>query len=510
MNSESSSSLFQMGNGLWIFFILYSLILLAIGWLGRRASSSEASLSDFYLSARSMSFWVLLPTLYATQYSGNTLVGFAAKAYRGGFTTLVIVTFMMGVVGFYLLYAPRLFALSRRYQFITTADYIQHRFGNRLLSTLVAISGIVAMANFIISNLKAIGVMTSAATGGHTPAWVGICFFALVILIYETLGGLRSVAWTDVIQGAVLFLGCLAIFAAVVYQAGGVGSMLKDIHQAVPTFWEIPSSSQQVEWWSTLMIISIGISLYPHAVQRIYAARSAVALKRAFQVMVYLPLFTTLLMLAVGWIGRTRFPSLSDGESESITLKLLTTLAFELPSIQLIVFIFLAAVFSAIMSTVDSALLSISSMLTQDLYRAVRPKTSESRLTRFGTYSSFTVMVICVLLSISINQSIYKIIEVKLELLAQIAPAVFLGLYWKSLRAGPVLWGFLAGIGVSLYFVLGSQFLPWAAIPKRPMGIHAGLLALIVNLLVVIGLQLLSRPRPQVQRKKKAFTTSEA
>ncbi|MCD8534835.1 MAG: sodium:solute symporter family protein [Verrucomicrobia bacterium] len=510
MNSESASSLFQVGNGLWFFFILYSLILLGIGWLGNRASSSEASLSDFYLSARSMSFWVLLPTLYATQYSGNTLVGFAAKAYRGGFSTLVVVTFMMGVVGFYLLYAPRLFALSRRYEFITTADYIQHRFGNRLLSTSVAVSGIVAMANFIISNLKAIGVMTSAATGGQTPAWVGICFFALVILIYETLGGLRSVAWTDVIQGFVLFLGCIAIFAAVIYEAGGVGSVLKDIHQAAPSFWEVPSASQQVEWWSTLMIISIGIALYPHAVQRIYAARSASALKNAFQVMVYLPLFTTLLMLSVGWIGRTRFPALSDGESEGITLKLLTTLATELPSIQWIVFIFLAAVFSAIMSTVDSALLSISSMLTQDLYRVARPKTPESILTRFGTCSSFVVMIICVLFSIFINQSIYKMIEIKLELLAQIAPAVFLGLYWKSLRAGPVLWGFVAGIGISLYFVLGSQILPWAAIPTKPMGIHAGLLALGVNLLLVIGLQLFSSSNKQSHSKKKPFSTSEA
>jgi Na+/proline symporter len=308
----------------------------------------------------------------------------------------------------------------------------------------------------------------------------------------------------------VLFLGCIAIFAAVIYEAGGVGSMLKYIHQAVPTFWEVPSASQQVEWWSTLMIISIGISLYTHAVQRIYAARSASALKNAFQVMVYLPLFTTLLMLSVGWIGRTRFPSLSDGESEGITLKLLTTLATELPSIQWIVFIFLAAVFSAIMSTVDSALLSISSMLTQDLYRAARPKTPESILTRFGTCSSFVVMIICVLFSIFINQSIYKIIEIKLELLAQIAPAVFLGLYWKSLRSGPVLWGFVAGIGISLYFVLGSQILPWAAIPTKPMGIHAGLLALGVNLLLVIVLQLFSSSNKQAHSKKKPFSTSEA
>jgi SSS family solute:Na+ symporter/sodium/pantothenate symporter len=500
MNSRLLPAAIQAGNGIWLFFVIYCAFLLGIGWLGRRARTAEGSLSDFYLSARSMSLWVLLPTLYATQYSGNTLVGFAAKAYRDGFTLLVCVTFMMGVVAMYLLYAPRLFALSRRHDFITTADYVHWRFGNRWLTTLVSISGIVAMANFIISNLKAIGVMTEAATAGQTPAWVGICFFAVIILIYETMGGLRSVAWTDVIQGLVLFAGCIVIFIAVILQAGGVGSMIQQIREAAPQFWDPPSLPQQIEWFSTLLIISVGIALYPHAVQRIYAARSSQALKKAFQIMVYLPLFTTLLMLSVGWIGRTRFPFLDASASESITMDLLAAIALEVPAIQWVVFLFLAAVFSAIMSTIDSALLSISSMITQDLYRPVRPDLPEKNLTRFGKYSSFAVMAAAVLFSIFINKSIYKIIEIKLELLAQIAPAVLMGLYWRNLRAAPILWGLVIGLAVSLFFVLGSMFLPDGLIPRKPLGIHAGLLGLIINLVLVILIQILGRNRGATNR----------
>ena len=54
----------------------YILTLLGIGWLGRKAQK-EKSLADFYLAGRGMGFFVLFLTLYATQYSGNTLVGFA-------------------------------------------------------------------------------------------------------------------------------------------------------------------------------------------------------------------------------------------------------------------------------------------------------------------------------------------------------------------------------------------------------------------------------------------------
>lgn len=491
----------EMGNKVWAFFIIYAIFLVFIGWLGKRASTGSGSMSDFYLNARSMSLWVLLPTLYATQYSGNTLIGFAAKAYRSGFTLLYCVTFMMGVIGIYLIYAPKLYSLSRINKFITTGDFVHWRFKNRMLTTLVAISGIVAMANFIISNLKAIGVMTETATNGQTPAWIGICFFALIILIYEMLGGLRSVAWTDVIQGVILFLGCIVIFFTVIVDSGGITGVIENVKTAAPQYWQPPTGSDLVGWWSTIIVISIGIALYPHAIQRIYAARSAKSLKIAFQAMVYLPLFTTLLMISVGWIGRTRFPELSKEASEGITLEFLTALAVQIPSVQIVILLFMAAVFSAIMSTVDSALLSISSMITQDLYRPVNSKMPEKKLTRLGKFASFLVMLIVVVITIFLESSIYQIIEIKLELLVQIAPAVILGLHWKSLRSEPILAGLVVGLVVSLFFVLGSMYAK-DLIPRKPMNLHAGLIGFFANVFVILILHSILGPLKEIGKDR--------
>ncbi len=476
------------GNKVWAFFIVYAALLIFIGWLGKRASSGSDSMSDFYLNARSMSLWVLLPTLYATQYSGNTLIGFAAKAYRSGFTLLYCVTFMMGVIGVYLIYAPKLYSLSRKFKFITTGDFVHWRFQSRTLTTLVAFSGIVAMANFIISNLKAIGVMTETATNGQTPAWVGICFFALIILIYEMLGGLRSVAWTDVIQGVILFLGCIVIFFTIVGDLGGITGVIDNLKSSAPQYWQPPSGGDLVGWWSTVVVITIGIALYPHAIQRIYAARSAKSLKVAFQAMVYLPLFTTLLMISVGWIGRTKFPELSKEASEGITLEFLSALAAQVPSVEIVILLFMAAVFSAIMSTVDSALLSISSMITQDLYRPLNPGKDEKSLTQLGKFASFLVIAIVVIITIFLESSIYQIIEIKLELLVQIAPALILGLHWKSLRSQPVLTGLIVGLSVSLFFVLGSMIAK-DVIPRKPLNLHAGLIGFFANVTVILIMQ---------------------
>lgn len=466
---------------------VYLTLLVVLGWLGKKAQR-EKSLSDFYLGGRTLGFLVLLTTLYATQYSGNTLIGFAAKAYREGFTFLVSVTFMMGIIAVYLIYAPRLHLLSRRHQFITLSDFIQQRFRFRLFSVLVAISGIIAMGNYITSNLKAIGYAVNVSTGGEISIAQGIIFTAIIIVIYETLGGLRSVAWTDVVQGVILLAGCLVIFAVVMIHFHGFSGLTQAVREARPDFWQAPGWSDCALWFSTLMVISLGIAIYPHAIQRIYAAENPRTLRRAFQVMVFLPLFTTLFMIMVGIVGTSQFPELDQTGSEEITLLMLQKVASNAPAASVVILLFLCAVFAAIMSTIDSALLSISAMITQDLYRPLRPAADQRHLTFVGKLVSWIIMIGVVAAAIYAPQTIWRLIEIKLELLMQIAPALLLGLHWRGMKTQAAFWGFVAGTLVTLCFLVGNILN--ASIPAKPLGVHAGLLGLGLNVLVLALLQL--------------------
>ena len=81
------------GPGGLAFIALYLLSLLALGWWGRNARQSD-TLQDFYLAGPGVGFAVLLLTLYATQWSGNTLFGYTGKAYKEGFSWLVSLHFM--------------------------------------------------------------------------------------------------------------------------------------------------------------------------------------------------------------------------------------------------------------------------------------------------------------------------------------------------------------------------------------------------------------------------------
>ena len=465
--------------------VLYAFGLLVVGWLGHKARR-EQSLADFYLAGHSIGLVTLFLTLYATQYSGSTLVGFAANAYRQGFTFLVSVTFMMGIVGVYGLFAPRLhgFALNRGY--ITPGDYIQDRYRSTGLTLLLNLIFVITLANYILANLKAVGHVVEVVSGGIVPFGVSIMILSVIMVVYESLGGMRSVAWTDVIQGLILLAGCILIFTALGYRYGGFVHLFERLQELRPDFWEPPGIREKLSWLSILIMVSFGAAVYPQALQRIYAARDARTLRRSFQLLLVMPLMTTLFVLIIGITGVVQFPSLDRVGSEQITLLLLTDLANAIPGLRLLLVLFVAAVMAAIMSTVDSALLTISSIFAQDLYRPLRPNTSQAHLTYVGKLFSWVLMAIMALLAIYLPQTIWKLTVFKLELLVQASPAIILGVRSWRPQSLALIGGVIAGVVVTVALKYGADF--GLELSGNPLGLHAGLWGLLANVGVLIGL----------------------
>ncbi|GAX59629.1 sodium solute symporter family protein [Candidatus Scalindua japonica] len=465
-----------------VFMSAYLVSLLLIGIAGRLARK-EDSLADFYLSGRGMGLFVLFLTLYATQYSGNTLIGMAGKSYRQGYTFLVSVTFMMSVIGAYLIYAPKLHRLSKKQKYITIGDYIEHRYGSPVLTTFITIVCIITVGSYILTNLKAIGYIVEATTGGRVTFVQGIITLSLIMVIYETLGGMRSVAWTDAIQGILLIAGCLFIFCGIEYQYGGISAVAEKLISSHSDMWHPPDFAQKRIWLSTIIIIFFGISIYPQAIQRIYAAKDAKTLKRSFQIMIFMPFVTTFFLVIAGMVGMNRFPGLDKRGSEEITMLLLNDMAMYIPGAKYFIILFLSAAVAAIMSTVDSALLAISSLFTQDIYRRIWPTASQSHLTGTGKIFSWSIMACMAYFATSLPQTIWRLTEMKLEVLCQVAPAIFLGLHFKSIRGITILGGLSIGISVTL-FIMFSENMGVPIVPK-PWGIHAGVWGLIANFLIV-------------------------
>ena len=110
---------------------------------------------------------MLLLTLYASQYSGNSLFGFTGMTYRIGYAWVMSVHFMIAIVIFYQLIAVRLFRLCRDRGYITPVDFIQDRFQNKAISLIAAIVMIVALSNFLLAQLMAMGRAMQGLAGAH-------------------------------------------------------------------------------------------------------------------------------------------------------------------------------------------------------------------------------------------------------------------------------------------------------------------------------------------------------
>ncbi|WP_299004032.1 sodium:solute symporter [uncultured Shewanella sp.] len=459
-----------------IFLILYLISLIGIGILGKQ-KSKENTLNDFYLGGKSFGIGILFLTLYATQYSGNNLIGFAGSAYRSGWFFLVGMTLMLSVIGGYMLYAPKLFRLSQKNNFITVGDYIAYRYDNKCLTTLIVIICLTVLAGYILSNLKAIGYIMDYATGGQISFAQGIISMALIMVIYETLGGMRSVAWTDAIQGILLLVSILIIFSVIWAQYGSVLDNQTLLEKSKAQFFRSPDISDIKQWISTLILVCFGAAVYPQAIQRIYAAKSKKILQRSLQLMLIMPFLTTLPIIIIAIIGAAHFPNLDKVTSDEIVLLMLSKLN-HIAGMQYVITLFVAAAIAAIMSTVDSAMLAIASLFTQDIYQVYRPKTSQRKLIYMGKVFTWILIAVMAALAIYVPVTLWWLIQLKLEILCQIAPAVMLGLHLKQLKASSVLWGIIIGVGFTLVYMFTPSL-------SQPFGFPAGVVGLMLNAIVV-------------------------
>ncbi|MYK88017.1 MAG: sodium:solute symporter family protein, partial [Acidobacteria bacterium] len=149
---------------------LYLLVLISVGYATRRRGA-RTSLGDFYLAGRNLGGFVLLLTLYATQYSGNTLLGYPGEAFRIGYAWVMSVGFMMAIIVVYLIFAPRLQRVARRHAFVTPGDWITHRFGSPRLTLLANVLLVLAISNYLLAQLMAMGHVTEGLSGGAVPYW---------------------------------------------------------------------------------------------------------------------------------------------------------------------------------------------------------------------------------------------------------------------------------------------------------------------------------------------------
>ncbi|MFP4618595.1 MAG: sodium:solute symporter family transporter, partial [Spirochaetaceae bacterium] len=181
----------------------YFLLTLLIGFRFRRQAS--ASIDEFYLAGRGLGPLLLFFTMAATNFSAFTFFGLSGAGYRTGYAFFPIMAYGTGFMALsFFIIGIKILRLSKERGYVTPSDYISDRYGSPLLR-------VVFSAVLVVFTLPYIAIQTIAA-GNIIESLIGVPYIAgaaavtLFITIYVSLGGLRSIVWTDVIQGAMILL----------------------------------------------------------------------------------------------------------------------------------------------------------------------------------------------------------------------------------------------------------------------------------------------------------------
>lgn len=473
----------SLGLGAILAMGCYLALMVVLGVLARTKTQGE-SLSDFYLAGRSLGPLVLLLTLYATQYSGNTVVGYPAEASRLGYAWIMSVSFMMAIIVVYLLYAPRLQRLASKKGFVTPGDWVDYRFGSRPLSFLTNTLLVVSIGNYLLAQLMAMGHVVAGISGNVVPYWVGVLVLVTVIIIYETLGGLRAVAWTDVAQGAMLLIGLFGLIYAVAPGPTHWQALTDWLNANAPDKTAVPGGDVSRRWFSSIVLIGFSGAVYPQAVQRIYAARNVRALKRSLQCMIFMPLVTMPIVVLVGLVGLQRFSSLDGVAADQIMPMLLREWAQASTWTYAMAVLVVTGILAAIMSTADSVLLSLSSILSKDfLGKTLLAGAPEEQLTRVGKRISWVVMGVLTLVAFEPRITLWGLTELKMEILVQVSPVFVLAAIWDRLQARAALIGMIVGTLVSSALTIAGA--------GNLGGIQGGVVGWALNVSLCVGLSLI-------------------
>lgn len=348
--------------GLLVF--VYVLIQIFIGlYLSRRIKSED----DFLVGGRRVSLFLVAFSLFATWFGAETCLGSSGAVYEQGLSGsradpfgFSLCLFLMG-----LLLARKL----REGNYLTLADYIRTRYGT-LSEKLVVWVMIPSSIIWGAAQLRAFGQILSVSTS--LPLNMMICLSALLVIFYTVLGGLLGDIYTDLIQGIIVVGSLLTLLVITISRtpelSGIIANMPANRWQILgvgETLWE------RLDRWAVPVLGSLVVQ---EAISRFLAARSPREAVRACYLAGGIYFFTGAIPLFLGFIGPWVLPGLAERENFLVMLS-----HKNLPGFLSI--IFLGALISAILSTVDSILLACSALLSHNfLLPLLKVKKEKSRL----------------------------------------------------------------------------------------------------------------------------------
>ncbi|MDA3901469.1 MAG: sodium:solute symporter family protein [Spirochaetes bacterium] len=457
--------------------IIILLYLSVMAYLGYRGYSSNKSSSDYMLAGRNTHPFIMAMSYGATFISTSAIVGFGgvASLYGMSLMWLCFANIFIGIFIAFVVYGKRTRRMGLNLDAHTFPELMGRRFDSRFIQVFAG------LMIFLFMPLYAAAVLIGAARIIESflgvPYELSVLVFSVLVGAYVILGGLRSVMYSDAVQGTLIFAGMLTLLIFSYVQLGGVftaHSSLTAMADAIPdnirnlgvTSWTSGPVTNSPLWWvifsSLVLGVGIGVLSQPQLVVRFMTVKSDKELNRAVAigaVFIFVTVGTTYLIGPLSNVvffekyGQIAFEIAGKNLDRVIPVFIGETMPVWF------VYLFMMVILSAAMSTLSSQYHAIGTSISRDILeyglfkkRGLRENTVVL-MTRLGILIS---LIITIILSLELGAGIIaRATAIFFGLMAScfLSPYTLL-LFWKKITVKGAISGILGGFFVSLFAFL--------------------------------------------------------
>ncbi len=449
----------------WLAVGLYVVLGFAIAIAARRHVG--IGMSDFFLADRRVGGVISALTYSATTYSAFMLVGLAGLSYTGGVGALGFeMTYLCGLF-LAVFFLPRFWLAGRRYGYITPMDLLTDRYQSKAVGAVAAILALVFLVPYSAAQLLGIGLLMSGMSEGGIPVLAGILVATLLAVAWSRIAGLRSIAWTDAFQAVVMMLSAILLLVLIMSELGGLGAFLSRFEAEHAGLLTVPSGSGM---WSINMFIGLTLPWFffcisnPQVSQRFFIPESVKAMRQMMGGFLVFGFFYTLIAVLWGFGAKMLVPGLTNADMATPTLLALPFVPRALALVAMV------GILAAAVSTIDSILLTLSSVWARDIYRGVLNRSAtEAQELRMGQWVIPAMAVIALIFAwqastkSGLDFMIAPLSAAASAGLLMVVPSIFGAFYWRRATAAGSIASIVSGAVVVLVLRDRAKPLGWCS-----------------------------------------------
>ncbi|HON88545.1 MAG TPA: sodium:solute symporter family protein [Spirochaetales bacterium] len=353
----------------FIFVFLVANLVLAF------VKQKEHNPNSFVLAERSLSGFSLFLTLLASNLSAFTIFGVSGAGYRIGWAFFPVMAFGTGFMALsFILFGLPLRKLSLESEWVTPAQCIEARFQSKVLGKVYAIILLVFTLPYLSVQIGAAGSMIASVS--NLPTWICSLIVTVIIAFYIVRGGMRSVVRTDILQAFALyfFAGLAFLIVMLFFSKNQADTVDKVLASGIADRNGINNTMPLISLVSYYALWFLADPMFPHLTQRFFAAKSDRAILTSMALYPFASLIIFFMMTGLGVAGAVLIPGLTGSQSDTVFTKLSILITGNWAPV------FSIAALAALMSTMDSQLLSCASICVEDFLPGKRKSVSTIKL----------------------------------------------------------------------------------------------------------------------------------